>query len=62
MADVLGSLFVQLKADDTDLVSSIDGAEQSIQGTAKRLTDIGGKLTAAVTIPIVGIGCSPGPK
>jgi hypothetical protein len=58
MADVLGSLFVQLKADDTDLVSSIDGAEQSIQGTAKRLTDIGGKLTAAVTIPIVGIGAA----
>lgn len=52
----LATLVVKLVGDTGSFRSSIDDTSQMIRNAGKSISDVGGDLTAKVTLPIVGIG------
>lgn len=56
MATVLETLVVKLAGDAADYDKTIKKAKGSLDGFAKKAKDIGGKLSLAVTTPILAIG------
>jgi len=56
MASVLGEMVVSIVGDTKGLDSSIDKAQSKLQSFGQAATKIGLGLTAAVTVPLVGLG------
>ena len=52
----LASLVVKLVGDVSDFESAMEGAEKKMKNIGKSLTGVGTKMTAGVTLPIVGMG------
>ena len=52
----LASLVVKLVGDVSDFESAMEGAEKKMKNIGSSLTGVGTKMTAGVTLPIVGMG------
>jgi TP901 family phage tail tape measure protein len=56
MAITLMSLLSKLELDTSPFKSSLDDAQQQTKSAGDVMTSVGGKLTAGLTLPIVGVG------
>ena len=56
MANSLGDLIVKIGADISDYVDKMGKASAQMQRMGSNMQSIGGKMSAAITLPIVGLG------
>jgi TP901 family phage tail tape measure protein len=56
MADVIGDLLVRVRADVSDMTSGLASASRSFDSAGSAMMGVGGRLTAGVSAPLLGIG------
>ncbi len=55
---VIRNIVVKIGADISALQQGLKDAQSSLEKTGRKFTDLGGKLTTALTLPIAGIGAA----
>jgi TP901 family phage tail tape measure protein len=51
----LGELFVRLSADTKDFSTAMAGVGKTLDSSGKKMSEIGGKMSKAITLPLIGI-------